>query len=162
MAELVKLTIKELKTLTDDKDIEIIYIGRAKLIAYVDPLLINRVLVNLVINAIQAIKGDVGMIRVGLFLDCDKILIEIGDNGSGIDEEHYAKLFEPGFTAGKKDGTGQGLDICRQIAEAHGGKIDVYSVSKRGTVFTAVIPNSADPSHYPEEHGIARREDTID
>lgn len=162
VAELIHLTVRELRTLTKNKDIEIVHIGAASLFAFVDPFLINRVLVNLIINSLQAINGGVGTIRVGLFLNCDAILIEVSDNGSGIEPEHLDRVFEPGFTTGKKDGTGHGLDICRQIAEAHDGKIEVYSIVNCGTVFTTSLPYSTDSIYIPEEHGTRWQEATLD
>lgn len=162
VADMICLTVKELKALTNPKDIEIIYVGVKHMTAFVDPFLINRVLVNLVVNAVQAINGGDGVIRVGLFHQDDTVYIEISDNGCGIDPEHINRIFEHGFTFGKKDGTGIGLDICRQITEAHAGKIEVHSIPKRGTVFTATLPYSTDSSYIPENHNANALETTLD
>lgn len=100
-----------------------------------DPKKIEVVLVNLVINSIQAMK-DVGEIRLRLTEQKGSNLIDIEDSGPGIPEDKIGRIFEPLFTT-KQTGTGLGLASCKNIVEQHGGKI---TVSNNPTRFTIKLP----------------------
>jgi signal transduction histidine kinase len=90
---------------------------------------LNQVWTNLIDNALDAMDGD-GMLRLGISLDGDEVVIEITDSGPGIEPEIQRRIFEPFFTT--KDvgsGTGLGLDISRRIVvDRHGGTIGFDSV----------------------------------
>ena len=95
---------------------------------------INQVLLNVLVNAAQAMEGE-GTITISTRLDGDHVHVAIRDTGQGIPEEHMAKLFKPGFTTKKAGaGTGLGLSICAQIVQEHRGKIQVQSELGVGTV----------------------------
>ena len=96
---------------------------------------IKVVLINLVINAIQAID-DEGKIKITSKLKDDKVIIQIEDSGPGISEEILEKIFEPLYTT-KQEGTGLGLASCKSIIEQHHGKI---SVKNNPTQFTIELP----------------------
>jgi len=93
---------------------------------------------NLVRNAADAMQGG-GDIRVAVRQQDDRVQLLVQDEGSGIDEEARAHLFEPFFST-KSQGTGLGLPITRQIVEAHGGEISVEAREPRGTSFTISLP----------------------
>ncbi len=101
---------------------------------------INQVLMNIIDNAIFAIKdtGDI-FIRTK---DVDKnVVIEIEDTGTGIAKENIEKVFEPFYTTkGVGEGTGLGMSISYKIVESHGGKIDIDSELGKGTKFTITLP----------------------
>lgn len=110
---------------------------------------INQVLLNLIVNAAQAIgdivgdaAGDKGTITLTTRLDGDWAEIRIGDTGTGIPPEIQDKIFDPFFTTkqvGK--GTGQGLAIARSIVvDKHGGTIEFQTAPDHGTVFILRIP----------------------
>jgi two-component system NtrC family sensor kinase len=105
---------------------------------------ISQVLLNLLVNALQAIEAagrDDGRITVLTKRLAQEMLIEVGDNGTGVDPEHLAKLFDPFFTT--KDvgeGTGLGLSIAHNIIRAHGGRIEVESQVGVGTRFRIYLP----------------------
>ena len=104
------------------------------------PQQIEQILVNLIMNALQAIP-DRGVIGVGTRKEGHDAVIRIRDTGTGITPEHLKKLFEPFFTTkpvGK--GTGLGLHVAYKIARAHGGRIDVTSTVGAGSEFSIVIP----------------------
>lgn len=103
----------------------------------VDPELIEQVLINLVLNSIQALKEQKdGKIEITARIGRGgRILIEVADNGPGIVESAIDKIFIPFFTT-KKGGTGIGLALARQIMRLHGGNITVRSVPHEQTVFT--------------------------
>jgi signal transduction histidine kinase len=74
----------------------------------------------------------------------DGIVVRVEDTGSGIPEEDLGRIFEPFYTTRSK-GTGLGLVICRQIAEAHGGTIRVVRTGPQGTVFEVTLPRERSP-----------------
>lgn len=103
----------------------------------VDPELIEQVIINLLINAKQSLESKKnGEINLTAFLDeRGKILIRISDNGPGIPQDVLEKIFIP-FYSTKKNGSGIGLSLSRQILRAHGGNIRVSSKPNEETTFT--------------------------
>jgi nitrogen fixation/metabolism regulation signal transduction histidine kinase len=100
-----------------------------------DPKLIEQVLINLVTNSIQAINGkDIGLISLKGYEKNNRIFIEVTDNGKGIPEKELGEIFVPFFST-KKEGSGIGLSLSKQIMSLHGGTIKVSSVAGQGTSF---------------------------
>ena len=106
---------------------------------------IEQVLVNLLVNAGQAMQDDVrGLIAVRTRLEDPDIRIDIEDNGIGMNEKTQKQIFDPFFTTKRaKGGTGLGLAIVYRILEEHGGNISVRSRQGAGTTFTIRIPAQA-------------------
>jgi two-component system NtrC family sensor kinase len=108
---------------------------------------LQRVLVNLLVNARQATRAG-GSVRVRLEHDTqsNEVVLQVRDNGSGISPELLPKIFEPYFTtkegpdASGQGGTGIGLSSCKQIIDAHSGRIRVDSGLGKGTAFTIRLP----------------------
>ena len=118
--------------------------------ALIDPDRINQVLLNLYLNAIEAMD-DGGTLSVRLFGDDPKgVKIEISDTGAGIHKKDLEKIFDPYFTT-KPSGTGLGLAIIHRIIEAHNGEMNVKSERGRGTTVSITLPASAGKSHYNNE-----------
>jgi two-component system sensor histidine kinase HydH len=103
-----------------------------------DPVRLTQALVNLVINAVQAVERN-GLVEVGVVRADAAIAIAIRDNGPGISPEKLASIFEPYFTT-KPEGSGLGLWIAQQIVTAHGGTLKAQNAPERGAVFTIVLP----------------------
>jgi len=103
-----------------------------------DPDLLPLALQNLLQNAIQASKPGQTVI-VGVYPSADQVLIQVRDQGSGIDPEHLESVFNPFFTT-KPNGVGLGLALVAKIVEEHGGKISVRSEPGKGTAFDVLIP----------------------
>jgi hypothetical protein len=99
---------------------------------------IHQVLLNLLLNSVQAIEGP-GLVRVAVFEQGDAAMVTVSDTGRGIPAEHLPNIFRPFFTT-KGNGTGLGLSLARRIVEGHHGRIDVESSSGRGTTFTVALP----------------------
>lgn len=102
-----------------------------------DPDLIEQVIINLVMNSISALSGSASpMIKlVGKTDGRSGTIIQIVDNGSGVPEALLEKIFIPFFTT-RKEGSGIGLSLSRQIMRAHKGGITVHSIPDKETVFT--------------------------
>lgn len=103
-----------------------------------DATQLEQMLVNLLLNAIQAIDGS-GRVDVALQPAPDGAQIVVRDTGRGISPEQLPKIFRPFFTT-KGHGTGLGLSLAKRITEAHGGSIEVSSVLNQGTTFTIHLP----------------------
>jgi signal transduction histidine kinase len=105
------------------------------------PQMLNQVILNLLVNAGQAIEGE-GRIMVRTRLEGGMASIEIADTGRGMTPEQKAKAFEAGYTTkAVGEGTGMGLAISREIIEEkHGGSIGCDSEPGRGTTFQIRIP----------------------
>lgn len=98
-----------------------------------DPDLLDQVLVNLIKNATDALAGvDAPALELEGRLDRGRVLIRVADNGAGISETDLDQIFVPFFTT-KRDGSGIGLSLSRQIMIAHGGDMTITSESGRGT-----------------------------
>ena len=102
-----------------------------------DMNLMEQVLINLVINAMDAVKDKVHPVisLIGTVNSSAKVVIKVSDNGNGMDKEILDKIFVPFFTT-KKTGSGIGLSLCKQIMQLHKGSIAVQSAVGEGTTFT--------------------------
>jgi signal transduction histidine kinase len=95
---------------------------------------IQQMLLNLMLNAIQAIDGP-GRVEVSLDSKNGAALISVSDTGKGIDPSQLPNIFRPFFTT-KGKGTGLGLSLAKRIVETHGGRIEVESTRGQGTRFS--------------------------
>lgn len=96
-------------------------------------------LLNILINAVEAIENDNGRISITVRKEKDNAVIEITDNGSGISEDKIPRLFEPYYTS-KRNGIGLGLASTLNIIQAHSGTIEVTSELDKFTNFTITLP----------------------
>lgn len=112
---------------------------------FCDPEKMEIVFVNLLINAVQAIEGKEGTIKITINGDekANLATITISDSGVGIPHDLLEKIFEPLFTT-KQVGTGLGLSSCKSIVEQHGGSITASSTQGKGSTFTIKIPIRSD------------------
>jgi len=114
--------------------------------AWVVPGQLEQVLLNLVINARQAMpRGGRLRIEVRENPHTQMVEVKVADTGSGIPVERLPLIFEPFYTTKEPDehghgGTGLGLSVCRQIIEQHHGRIRVESVVGKGSTFTVKLP----------------------
>ncbi|MDF0516931.1 PAS domain S-box protein [Bradyrhizobium yuanmingense] len=109
-----------------------------------DRIQLQQVLVNLLVNAGQAMSGQSGSrtitLRAGI-VDSEALAITVQDNGPGIHPDDLPRLFDPFFTT-KEGGMGMGLAICRTTVEAHGGRLSVASPTGSGATFQLTLPYS--------------------
>jgi signal transduction histidine kinase len=115
--------------------------------ARVEPAQIQQVLINLLINARQAMpQGGVVRLRAGTAATGRRVEISVSDNGVGIAPEDLRRIFEPFYStksapdSAGQGGTGLGLAVCRDIIEAHHGRIRAESRPGQGSTFTIILP----------------------
>ena len=104
----------------------------------VDKEKIKIAFLNIIVNAIEAMEKNKGILSVGTKNGGDACIIEIEDNGNGMDDDTLQKLFEPYFTS-KPNGNGLGLTNCQNIILSHRGNITVKSTLRKGTSFTVIL-----------------------
>jgi signal transduction histidine kinase len=115
---------------------------------HADPVQLEQVLLNLLINARHAMLGKGGSltIKASACHDSKELKLQVIDTGPGIPEKLLGKIFQPFFTTkgtaqrGEAKGTGLGLAICKEIVEHHKGRIEVHSEVGKGTTFSIYLP----------------------
>ncbi len=104
-----------------------------------DPQMFRQVMLNLLLNAFQALPGEKGKIRISGTNSGPDVCISVEDNGTGIEEQFLKRIFDPFFTT-KPEGTGLGLSIVHRAVTELGGQISVESTKGKGTKFQMVLP----------------------
>jgi CheY-like chemotaxis protein/two-component sensor histidine kinase len=122
--------------------------GADGLFAQADASQLHQVLVNLVINAVQAFGGASGQVTLALEGETiegrDWVVIEVSDNGPGMNDETLRRAFEPFFTTKPPgEGTGLGLSVAHGVVSAHGGRIELASRPGLGTQVRVLLPRLA-------------------
>lgn len=110
-----------------------------------DPEQMKQVLLNLVINAIEA-SSDGSEIRLGAFVQRGNLAIEVEDSGAGIPHEAEDRIFDPFFTT-KAKGTGLGLAISSMIVSQHNGSLSFHANATGGTTFRIELPSGREMTH---------------
>ncbi len=120
--------------------------GNESVYVLVDPEKLQQVVMNLSLNAVQAMPSG-GTLTVRIDKDSSDqekpglVSFSLIDTGGGIPAEHLGKIFDPFFTT-KANGTGLGLAIVKKIVESHAGYIDVFSVEGKGTTMKVFLPTA--------------------
>jgi signal transduction histidine kinase len=110
------------------------------------PVQMQQVLMNLILNAREAMMPLGGTLQITARRQQDTVIIEVGDTGCGIEQENMDKLFEPFFTTKTPEGpaarvgSGLGLVFCKEIINSHNGTIEVDSKINQGTKFIITLP----------------------
>jgi len=106
---------------------------------------IEQVLINLLVNAAQAADKENSLVKLDVSMDKasqNNLIIEVEDNGYGMDEKTRNRLFDPFFTTkSPAEGSGLGLYISNNLIEALGGRIEVGSEPGKGSMFRVILPN---------------------
>ena len=108
----------------------------------VDRDLLKQAVLNLMINAMQAMPEPGGEIILSARREEGRVVIDVTDTGKGIAPEALARIFDAYYST-KKGGTGLGLAIARRVAEEHGGKVAVRSEVGKGSVFSIELAGLA-------------------
>jgi signal transduction histidine kinase len=134
---------KEIKNIINIFCDEKIYFhaNKDQIMIEMDKIYLSRIITNLVSNASQAYDEQrENIINVDIEQRQKRIIITVEDNGVGIAEEHFGRIFEPNFTS-KSSGMGLGLTMVRKMVEDYKGEISVKSELGKGTTFTISLPN---------------------
>ena len=109
-----------------------------------DPLAVEQVVVNLLINALQAADKEDSWVNLTVSESSEakgEVIIEVSDNGCGMDTETQKKIFDPFFTTKAVGvGTGLGLSISHRLVSEVGGRLEVKSEAGKGSIFQLVLP----------------------
>jgi PAS domain S-box-containing protein len=124
---------------------------------YCSAIQISQVLLNLLLNAVQAVesagRGSAGRIRIAGLERGGEVVFEVADNGTGIDPADRPRIFDPFFTRKPiGEGTGLGLSISHGIVNGHGGRIEVDTRPGEGSTFRVVLPRSSNLMPGAERH----------
>lgn len=139
--QVVSTVVHSLHVKAHEKDAQLsLHIDDAVPVIRMDIARINDVILNLILNAIEAAEQGKGQIEVRTRLDREsrKIILEVEDNGPGIEDTQA--VFLPFYSSKKSHGTGLGLAICKKTIEQHRGTIEVHSEPGQGALFTVKIP----------------------
>lgn len=131
--------VDEFRGYLQNNNIEIAFLCRDDINVNIDRGLMRQAILNLLINAVQAMPNS-GKIVIEISRDIEGFVsIEISDTGVGIEDDKIANIFEPFFST-KDRGTGLGLPITYAIVKAHGGSLSVKSKINEGSVFKITLP----------------------
>jgi signal transduction histidine kinase len=114
-------------------------------VVHVDPVAARRMLVNLVSNALEACSRDKGKVSHSIsvradYYDTHHFMLEVEDDGIGMDDSTCEKIFSQFFSTKGTDGTGLGLLVVHDIVKEHGGAIEVLSAPGKGSTFRVIFP----------------------
>ncbi len=119
------------------------------LVAYGDRVQLQQVILNLVLNAVEAMASVEAAARLLLISTeqnrADEVLVAIRDSGPGIEPDHLERVFEAFYTT-KSNGVGMGLSICRSIISAQGGRLWAETKRPRGAIFMFTLPSAGESS----------------
>ncbi len=130
------------------RDVKISLNGLSPLMAWVDGKKIGRAVYNLLLNGCQAARrggGKPATVTLTLFEKDQAICIQIADNGLGVPEAIRQKIFLPFVSEGRESGVGLGLTLAQQIAQEHGGSIELGETEEHYTSFIIVLPKTGLP-----------------
>lgn len=133
-----------LKSEVEQRNISMEVVCKNKnLVIRCDRKLIEQVMINLITNSMAALKNtDAPVIRLDNIVTENRVILNVTDNGSGVEKEKLERIFIP-FYSTKRDGTGIGLSLSKNIMKIHQGKITVQSSPDIETTFSLVFPNHA-------------------
>lgn len=125
----------------------------------VDPDGIQQVILNLILNAIDAVQEKNGVITIKTAYDSDRHegLLSVSDNGPGIETSQLSGIFQAFHSSKGHAGTGLGLAVVKKIVEEHDGKVDVESNHEEGTTFTIRLPSDRKASDASSTAAPARK-----
>jgi signal transduction histidine kinase len=141
--DMVTSAVDQIALVAEAQSVQIVQNVLEELVIAIDRPRIQRVLVNLLVNALDVMPGG-GIIRISAIPEHHSVMIKVRDTGPGISPELHDRLFEPFATAGKVRGLGLGLYFSRQAVIDHGGQMWVDSGS-HGACFAFRLPTILKP-----------------
>jgi len=139
--EIVDHAIQSVEVLPEFEGVEITFSDPDGITGWFDPPKVERVLLNLLFNACEAVPTDTGKVNVSARITERGFEICVTDNGPGIPEDIRENLFQPFVSSGKEKGIGLGLTVVQKIMQDHHGEVTVPKSGKDGTTFQLIFPN---------------------
>ena len=166
LTSLVQDVLKLVQRRADDKGVQV----NSTLSDTMPPIMvdengIHQVVMNIVVNAIDAVERTTGVVNVKTEYDPSRqaAILTVGDNGPGIPDEALNKVFEAFYSTKGHGGTGLGLAVAKKIVDEHLGKIELTSVVDHGTLIRVILPvDSRKRLHSDGTHGPASSADDQD
>ena len=147
MSELVTETLSLLHHRIETAQIHLVTQVHSPLMMLGDSNMLQQVLVNIILNAIQA-SPEKSNIFISASISSEFVIVEILDNGKGIDSNNVTKVFDPFFTTKEEgEGTGLGLSVSYGIVKRHGGTINIEKVVPSGVKVSIVLPVKANTTN---------------
>src|SRR5207248_4081564 len=145
IALMIQRAVSMVRSHPASRDVKLTLNGLSSIEAWVDSRKLGRAVYNLLLNACQAAKRGKGPPVVSLSLHEDErsIGIRIADNGPGVPASLRQKIFMPFVSEGRESGIGLGLTLAQQIAQEHGGRVEIDETSRGETVFTIDLPKAS-------------------
>ena len=140
LGEVIERAVKTVKALPEFETLTINSATGQECVAWFDPGKLERVMVNLLFNAAEAVPQVGGRIDVRCQTDAHGTAIWVADNGPGIPEAILDTLFQPFVSYGKAKGTGLGLTVVHNVMQLHGGEAIVEHTGPEGTTFLLRLP----------------------
>jgi signal transduction histidine kinase len=140
MDQCVRRAIEAARARPELRDLYIVVSSTGDMTGVFDPKKMERALLNLAVNACEAVSNRQGKITFDITSTASTFEIRVSDNGPGIPVAIRNNLFDPFVSAGKANGTGLGLAIVSKIISDHGGDVSVESTSASGTTFLVKLP----------------------
>lgn len=141
--DIVERAIRIVKAKAGYQQIQFAENGPEMLECEIDPVKVERAVINLLVNACEAVPSEAGRVAIGWEQREGALQIRVTDNGPGVADEIRAELFQPFVSHGKAAGTGLGLAIVRKICEEHGGSAVLETSQPGRTVFCLTLPHLA-------------------
>lgn len=139
--DFLETSVKLLSSVLEQNSVTVLVDGDRNVDIKIDRALMEQVVINLINNSIHAVQGRTeGKINLTVSRHDRGTVIEVKDNGKGIPPKELPEIFVPFFTT-KKDGSGIGLSLSKQIMSLHGGTIRADSVENKGTSFYLQFPS---------------------
>lgn len=142
-SKVIRGALSEIGPMAKRRNVELRYVGPEHLIGEFDEKKVERVVMNLLVNAVESMGRKGGSITISLTHDDRSVWIEVADDGRGIPLGVQERIFERGYSSGKRGGSGLGLAYCKRTMESHRGSINVYSREGEGSVFSLGFPHCA-------------------
>jgi len=137
---IIERAIQSVRVLPDFASITITFRSEEKCEGWFDPAKVERVMLNLLFNACEAVSPNTGKIEVTSRVTEEGIEIRVVDNGPGIPESIRENLFQPFVSFGKEKGTGLGLTVVQKIMQDHEGEVCVERTDSSGSTFKLLFP----------------------
>lgn len=138
VAEIIDSVVTLANSIAERQNVRLVTSVPSNPTVHVDPAQIQQVILNLTLNAIQAMPEG-GSVTLSSWAEESTVNVDVRDEGVGIAEEDFDKVFDPFYTT-KERGVGLGLSVAHQIVKAHGGTIKLFRNPSAGMTFRVVLP----------------------